>query len=328
MKATTTTAMICIALAGTAAGCASVETKLPVPDPAMLKAESDMQESHAFERYMVMSQRLDRVSSTILLANAELCEKTRIDTGLITHSVKSYPKELRAGATRWLGAQETPLVFLVRENGPAAGKVVSGAELRGEHGKVVSAGSAKVQARLVDGGAIDVKNPGGETVSYSPPHTLRCDYQVKLKFSGAVNAYATGKTITVTTGMMDFVKNDDELALVVGHELAHNTLRHVRKSIQNMLLSGFATRYTRPFEAEADYVGLYYMARAGYSLDEVDLFWRRLGTKHPKSIVTAKTHPMTPSRLLSIRMSADEIQAKRAAGQPLVPNYIKARDDN
>jgi len=328
MKQILYNAIIYTALASAVGSCASVETRLPVPNAAMVNAEADMQENSAFKRYRTMSQRLDRVSSKILLANAPLCKKNSIDSGLMTHSVKSYPKELRASAGRWLSAQDAPRVFIVRENGPAAGKIVAGATLLGEQGEPLHAGSARVRAQLAAGRPIKAQNPDGQIVSYSPKRQLRCDYQVRLKFSGAVNAYATGKTIIVTTGMMDFVKNDNELALVVGHELAHNTLRHVRKSIQNRLLSGFATRYTRPFEAEADYVGLYYLARAGYSLDGVELFWRRLGTSHPKAIVEAKTHPMTSSRLLSIRMSAKEINAKRAAGQPLVPNYIKADDEN
>jgi len=123
---------------------------------------------------------------------------------------------------------------------------------------------------------------------------------------------------------MEFANRDEELALVVGHELAHNTMGHIRKSIQNyILLSGFATRYTRPFESEADYVGLYYMARAEYSMDGVEKFWRRLGVKNPKSIVRAKTHPITPGRLLSIRAAAEEIQSKKQEGTDLIPNYIK-----
>jgi len=313
--------------------CASVETKLPVPNAAMLSEETRMQESRAFENYLGMSKRLDRVSSSVLMANADLCAKTRTDLGLTTHSVKSYPKALRAGAKRWLGAADEPRVFLVRGNGPAAGKIVPGAKLRGPKGDGLAAGSAFFKKKIAAGDGIEAESPDGNIINYNPPKTRICDYKVKLKFSGTVNAYATGKTIIVTTGMMGFVENDDELALVVGHELAHNTLRHVRKGIQNTILSGFATRYTRPFEAEADYVGLYYMARAGYETQGVELFWRRLGTAHPKSVVKAKTHPVTPSRLLSIRMSAAEINAKRAANLPLVPNYIKgdtikASDDN
>jgi len=155
---------------------------------------------------------------------------------------------------------------------------------------------------------------------------MACAYNVQLKFSAAVNAYATGRSIIVTTGMMDFTQSDEELALVIGHELAHNTMGHVRKSIQNTILSGFARRYTRPFEAEADYVGLYYMALAGYKLDGVETFWRRLGVRYPKNITGAKSHPVTPERLLAIRLARVEVTAKQEAGIALVPNFTKEQN--
>ena len=100
-------------------------------------------------------------------------------------------------------------------------------------------------------------------------------------------------------------------------------MSHIRKGIQNRILSGFATRTTRPFEAEADYVGLYYMARAGYATQDVEMFWQRLGVQNPKNIMRAKSHPITPSRLLSIRLTAKEIEAKQQAGEPLVPNALE-----
>ena len=58
------------------------------------------------------------------------------------------------------------------------------------------------------------------------------------------------------------------------------------------------------------------------SLDGVETFWRRLGVRAPKSIVRAKTHPVTPERLLSISIAAQEIADKRAAGAALLPNYL------
>ena len=87
-------------------------------------------------------------------------------------------------------------------------------------------------------------------------------------------------------------------------------------------------RTIRPFEAEADYVGLYYMARTGYKIEGVETFWRRLGISNPKSIVHAKTHPMTPERHLSIRATTLEIDLKVESGEPLIPNYLEGKEPN
>ena len=296
--------------------CATVETRLPQPDSAKLDFEAGQQETQAFARYLKMHRRLDKVSAPILAANAELCEKTRNDLGVITHTKKSYPKHLRDAAERRLAAGDTHTVLFVRGAGPAnkAG-VKRGDVLLDSDDKPISAYDKSLHAT----DSLHIRRAGTD-MDVSLDAKPACAYPVILKMSGAVNAYANGKSIVVTTAMMDFAKTDDELALVVGHELAHNTMKHVRKAIWNTVISGFATRTTRPFESEADYVGLYYMARAGYELDGVEDFWRRLGVQHPRSIVRAKTHPVAPERLLAIRMAAAEIAAKRAAGEKLVPN--------
>lgn len=309
-------------------GCASVDTQLPIPDISLLSAETDIQEKRAFDRYITMLDRLDRVSSKVLQSNAELCSKKTLDLGVITHSKKTYPKHLRDAASRHVGALDQPSVLMVRADSPAAASgVVTGDVLVDEKNKPISGSKLGVMFMADPAAHASIQSEGEQQpLQFEAPET--CKYPVRLKFSQAVNAYANGKAIIVTTGMMDFAARDEELALVVGHELAHNTMRHVPKSIRNFILSGFATRTTRPFESEADYVGLYYMARAGYEMKDVEDFWRRLGIKNPKSIVRAKTHPMTPDRLLSIRMTQEEIEQKRLDGEPLVPNYLPGKEPN
>jgi predicted Zn-dependent protease len=65
------------------------------------------------------------------------------------------------------------------------------------------------------------------------------------------------------------------------------------------------------FEAEADYVGVYYMARAGYQVDGVEDFWRRFGAEHANAIFVKSDHPAAPARYLAIARARDEVVAKR-----------------
>jgi Zn-dependent protease with chaperone function len=318
-----------IAFAVSLSGCASVETRLPQPDIRLLAKESSAQEQAAFIRYLDMMERLDRISAQVLHANADLCEKTVPDIGVRTHSKKSYPKHLRAAAAKHMGAGDKPSVVLVRQDSAAARAGLRfGDVLLDDDNSPTAFLDKKNKERIEQTG--EIRKRTNNTVGYeilTPQASSVCGYPVKLKFSTAINAYANGKSITVTTGMMEFAEQDEELALVVGHELAHNTMRHVPKSIRNLLLSGFATRTTRPFESEADYVGMYYLARAGFELEGVENFWRRLGVISPKSIVRAKTHPVSPARLLSIRATANEIEQKKLSGTALMPNYLKDRKD-
>lgn len=301
--------------------CASVKSRLPVPKQTAITVLANAQQERVFKSYLARAKRLNLVSHKVLAANADLCEKTRLDVGIVLHARKSYPKALRKGAAKVLGAGKTPSVLFVRdqENPAQFSKISPGDTIVNGAGKAVDLDDKSVQDGLMRG-VLKFKHKG-QIQNLRVQTKSICDYPVRLKFSNAVNAYANGRAITVTTGMMNFVKSDEELALVLGHELAHNTMHHVRKSIWNTLVSLNAHRFTRRFEAEADYVGLYYMARAGFDLKNVENFWQRLGVYAPNTIVKAKTHPISPERALAIVLTRDEINTKRANDAPLLPNY-------
>ena len=63
-----------------------------------------------------------------------------------------------------------------------------------------------------------------------------CRYPVALLEDDSINAFADGKMVGITMGMMRFSETDDELALVIGHELAHNALGHPTKRRVNVTL--------------------------------------------------------------------------------------------
>ncbi len=311
------TALLCTGLAS----CAGINTRLPDVNAQDLVAETQRQETDALRKVEANGAELLNIGWPVLTANAELCPKVKPSIGVKMHTVKSYPKKLRSAATRVLGAETEPSIFHIAKGGPAdVAGFKRGDVILNEAGEPAKL-SGKTWRELLADNTIEVKR-GDETVSLSVTPVSACNYNLRLSGSSVVNAYADGRNITVTAGMMDFTKNDEELALIVGHELGHNTMSHIRKVTVNYIVSLGGTRYTRPFESEADYVGLYYLVRSGYSPDGVEAFWRRLATASPKGINRAKTHPTFPDRYLRIRAGRDEIKAKQAAGVPLLPNLI------
>jgi len=74
-------------------------------------------------------------------------------------------------------------------------------------------------------------------------------------------------------------------------------------------------------ESQADYVGAYLMARAGYDLSAIKRVWERLQwietRQGGRRSSLALTHPPTKERLASFEMTLQEIETKRRAGQPL-----------
>lgn len=308
--------------------CASLSTVLPDISNESLKSEQRLQEVRVFENVKAQTARLHTVGSKILLANPDLCPKTAPYAGVYTHRLTTYRKALRPAAKREMGAQTLPTVKYVVPGGPAdlAGLKI-GDQLLSPRGKSV-ARYKKTRAEpdtLTRQGLSFRRN--GEKRSTEVQPVQACDYVIRRSDSAAINAYADGRHITVTAGMLDFVNSDEELALIIGHELAHNTMGHIRKIVGNTILSGFAKRYTRPFESESDYVGLYYMARAGFDINDVEDVWRRLATVNPKSVARAKSHPSFPDRYVRIAATRDEINAKRKAGLPLLPNFIQEGSD-
>jgi Zn-dependent protease with chaperone function len=148
---------------------------------------------------------------------------------------------------------------------------------------------------------------------------LACGYGVSVANSDTINAFANGRAVLVTRGLVDYLQSDDELALVIGHEIAHNLRGHLAQVRAARQAGVLDTGYTQAFEREADYVGLYLVARAGFDYRRAPDSVRRLALRSPNAIFYARTHPTTPERVVALQAAVREIDAKRARRQALVP---------
>ncbi len=165
----------------------------------------------------------------------------------------------------------------------------------------------------------------------------------------SINAHADGKKIVVANGMMRFIASDEELAMVMAHEMSHNLLSHPEANQTNALAGGFVglladalvssqgvntqgeftkmgaqagvLSYSRDFESEADYVGMYILANAGYNIRNVANLWRRMSVQDSKGIYTGQTHPTNPERFIALNKTVTEIEYKRKHRMPLVPEF-------
>jgi predicted Zn-dependent protease len=177
--------------------------------------------------------------------------------------------------------------------------------------------------------------------------TNPCVYEFELVNKDELNAYADGKKIFITPSMMNFAGTDEELALVLGHELAHNMMNHISSTQKNVMVGALAgalvdalaasqgydtgagftkggaqigqLRYSSAFEAEADYVGLYITSLAGYDISQAPGFWRKMSVRNPKAVYVASTHPSNPARSVALMKTIEEIENKKRQGIQLVP---------
>lgn len=155
-------------------------------------------------------------------------------------------------------------------------------------------------------------------------------WEYALFVSDSPNAFVlpSGK-IGVTTGLLALVRNDDQLATVLGHEMAHVVARHAAErystsAATGLVLSGVRSAagdyaqaagaigglgaqlgvllpFSRNHELEADRLGVDYLQRAGYRPAEAVALWRLMAQQRQSSTPQfASTHPSDSTRIAAL----------------------------
>jgi predicted Zn-dependent protease len=163
------------------------------------------------------------------------------------------------------------------------------------------------------------------------PDALKWDWQVNVQSKDDLNAYCMpGGKIMVYTGLIQKLDlTDDELATVIGHEMAHALREHSREAVSrayaqqigletlgtlaglggsSMQVAGLLTDVTfnlprsRVQESEADRIGLELMARAGYDPRSSLTLWKKMAKASSGSAPPAflSTHPSSSTRQLDL----------------------------
>jgi len=188
-----------------------------------------------------------------------------------------------------------------------------------------------------------------------PENLARQSWEVQVFDDPNPNAFALpGGKVGVNTGMFAVIKSQDELAAVIGHEIAHVAEQHANQRISRQMLVGIGLdavgAYTgqrtspdrakmtmgllglgaqvgvmlpnsRDQEAEADRVGQETMARAGFNPDGAVQLWQHMMTAGrdgaPPQILSTHPDPQNRVRKLAERSPSlqPEYRAARAAGR-------------
>ena len=157
-------------------------------------------------------------------------------------------------------------------------------------------------------------------------------WEVTLFDEESANAFALpGAKIGVYTGLLDVAENADQLAAVIGHEVAHVLERHSNERVSSNVLSGTvvaigtevlaggaatearqATQqalsqgaqllgllpYSRAHEAEADQVGVMLMAKAGFDPAASVQLWKNMAAANASQpLEILSTHPAPATRI-------------------------------
>lgn len=183
-----------------------------------------------------------------------------------------------------------------------------------------------------------------------------CAIAVSVRIDATLNAYTDGTRIVFHSALLRAVPDDLALQAVSGHELAHALMGHPRKAAWNAAVSGSAVTGTlasvvgtvadsalglfgvrppaslgglgqqmlrypwnRDLEREADYVGLYLMARAGLDIGDAEAVHALFAVERPSGTWIGLSHPASPERRVAIEAARVEILGKQRAGVALLP---------
>jgi predicted Zn-dependent protease len=140
-----------------------------------------------------------------------------------------------------------------------------------------------------------------------------CIGRVRLARSDQMNAFSLRGYVVMTTAMLAYARSEDELAVVLGHELSHSILGHQGLRDEEGLLAGLGIKASAMWkrEAAADRLGLRLMAAAGYDLDAAIPFWDRYLGQYDWFPQIFRSHP---SRGAREKIAREEIAAIR--GEP------------
>jgi predicted Zn-dependent protease len=160
-------------------------------------------------------------------------------------------------------------------------------------------------------------------------------WDFNLVQSADVNAFCMpGGKIVVYEGIMKYISSDDELAAVMGHEVAHAVAKHANERMSQQLMTqygaavlgtaisgtsqavqsiagtvyglgaqyGVMLPYSRKHEYEADHMGLIFMAIAGYDPQSAIAFWQKMAQgKSGGTPEIMSTHPSDANRIAELQ---------------------------
>jgi predicted Zn-dependent protease len=174
------------------------------------------------------------------------------------------------------------------------------------------------------------------------------DYVFGVLNSSEIEACSgPGGYVMITRGALAHLKNEAELAGVLGHEIAHVSLQHGLEAVKksgtasgaikalssgvsdnaqeqlafNALADGVVDivgqQFSQEDELAADEKGVVYMAMAGYDPKCYLQFLQRSAELHQ----SVKTHPSSPERVAKVQQAISQLPANRASGQILAERF-------
>ena len=286
--------------------------------------------------------RLATIGYRLTTANAALCQNLAPNLGIALHGLGQYGD--RAEARRVFGFDTPVAVEAVVTGGPAARAGIAAND------SLTAVGATALPAILPTGAPSSGQRDAAWALIDSQPVTSpvmlsvrrgaafrtvavaavpACRAAFELVLGAGKNAQADGQLIHVSAAYFENY-SDDQVAVVLAHELSHNILRHrlrlLAAGVKGGLLKEFGqnARLTRQVEEDADRLSVYLLRNAGYDPASAVRFWRDHGGGIADSLLRSRTHPSAAARAQAI--AAEIARMPPESVVPYVPPLLASRD--
>jgi hypothetical protein len=290
--------------------------------------------------------RLAMIAERLATANVDLCDQRQPALGMVLHSLRQYRESDWPTVKRVFGFRAPVSVEAVVEGGPAqnAGVAANDAVVAiGDQALPASAAEAAKPASTDRDRAlslIDAAPTGqpltitfdrnGETVRRALRPRAACRSRFEIAIGNGFDAQADGTIVQLGEKFFEGM-SDEEIAVVVAHELAHNILHHRARLDAAGISRGLAAefgrnaRLIRETEDQADQLSVYLLANAGYDPLAPGRFWRKWGNKIGlEGIFRSRTHSSARSRATAMDAVAASITPD--VRRPIIPPLVATRD--
>jgi len=285
--------------------------------------------------------RLATIGFRLVTANAALCDERQPGTGAVLHAIDQYDPAVRPAARQFFGFAAPVSVELVVAGSPAArAGVMAGDGVLAVEGAGMPAptgGAATAATRDAALALVASQDPSRSlTLSLLRQGRARaatlaalpaCRAAFELVLGPDLIAHSDGRIVQIGVRYLEQL-DDEQLAAVVGHELAHIVLHHRTRleaaGIHWGILGelGRSARLFRRTEDDADALGAVLMRNAGYDPHAAVAFWRR---RQGALDGLSSTHASSKQRAAAIEAAIAAIPPD--APVPWVPPIIATRNE-
>ena len=313
----------------------------PVADAPLTDPSAD---AATFEALRSVDLRMAAIAYRLTTTNAALCRRLAPTPGWAIHSLGQYDPKLRGVARRVFGFDLPIAVEGVVPGAPAgtagvlandslvsidSNPFTTAAPANDATSEARDAALALIAAAPADAPLTLVLDRGGARLTVTIAATPGCKSNFEVLLGDNMEASADGSIVQI--GVKYFENYDDDtLAVVVAHELAHNILNHRARldaaKVDRGLFAeiGRSGRLFRQTEDDADLLGMYLIRNAGYDPQNAVAFWRDHGGEIDGGLFRSRTHRSSAAR--AKRIAAEIARIPADAATPYIPPILATRD--